>query len=233
MKVADIARVEVEWFERYANNPELRFVLKRYSTLTPSEGFRYKQIGNLFYAEHEGEVRYYAHNRNNHNGFGFAKFVLHMHDDWDASTWKNCYRTEREHGSMCSQDVACVLSGRTITLTGPWSSGATVASKALGKPVVHCAVLEGRHREAINHPESYQKWRRRGRRYEGTPYSADLTLDFVQEAIDRHAPHLEMYEGDYGWYPVRKGDEPKNPRKGRARTDDGQLDDVQAMIAFT
>lgn len=229
MKISDIARIEVNWWEGWANHPELQFILKRDSCLSPSEVFRYRQHGNLFYAEHDGEVRYYAHDRNNHNGFGFAKFTLHMHDDWDASTWSNCKRTERDHGGMCSREVQCLLDGRLVTLTGPWSSGSTAASRALGKPVVHCSALEGRYREAIVNSKWYQRNRRRGRKYEGTPFSCDLTLEFVQEAIDIYAPHLWMYEGDYGWYPLRKGDEPKKPRKGVVRHDEETLSDAQMM----
>jgi hypothetical protein len=235
VKISDIARVDVNWMEGCRNDPGLRFVLKRDRELTPSSEFRYKQSGNIFYAVHESEVRFVAHNRNDHNGFGFARFDLHMHDDWDASQWKPCQQldgkplVQRDFGSMSYREVSCTLEGRILHLTGPWSSGASVVSKIIG-PVVDVSVLTGPNRETIRNPKWYHRNKRRNRAYEGMHYAANLTLEFVQEAIDVHAPHLEMYEGDFGWYPVRKGDQPKNPRKGIQRPADLMLDDTQAMV---
>jgi hypothetical protein len=228
MKTQDICRVEVEWMEQFGNNPQLQFVLKRDRVLTPSSEFRWNQNGNLFYAVKDGEVRYLYHNRNDHNGFGFAKFELHMADDWDASQWKDCARHERDFGSRTNRDVCCVLNGRVLTLTGPWSSGASAVSAQIG-PIVSTSTLEGPSRVTVCNPNWYHRQKRKGRAYQGTAFATNHTLEFVQSAIDVHAPHLEMYEGDYGWYPVRKGDPPKNPRKGRTRVFDPSLSDEQSM----
>lgn len=230
MEISDIHRIEVEWMEGYGNNPALLFILKRDKKLTPPSEFRWRQKGDMFYAIHNGEVRYLRHDRNDHNGFGFARFNLHMDDSWDSSTWKGCGRNEPDFGSRTNRDVTCSLDGRIVTLTGPWSSGASVVSAIIG-PIVHASTLEGPSRETIRNPEWYHRMKRKnGRAYRGTAFSSDYTLEFVQAAIDIHAPHLEMYEGDYGWYPVRKGDAPKNPRKGRPRVASACLSDEQSMV---
>lgn len=223
-----IAKVRVNWMEGYANDPQLVFVFKRDAELVPLEEFRYDQIKNTFYAVKDDEVQYYTHNRNDHNGFASRQFHLHMADSWDASQWKDCCTVQYDYGARYERRAYCTLKGRILTLTGPWSSGASYISKLIG-PVVHVSVLTGSNRETIRNPQRYHWAKRRGRAYEGLHYAADFTLEAVQAAIDKYAPHLEMYEGDYGWYPVRKGDTPKNPRRGRVYFN-SEVSDEQARI---
>lgn len=229
MKISDIARIKVDWMEKYSNDPHMTFVLKRDRKLTPWEQFRFHQKGTLFYAECESEIRFVSHDRNDHNGFGGGVYKLHMRDDWDASTFRPCSRTEYRWGSGGStMDVSCRFDAdtRILSIKGPWHSGATGVTRAY-KPVMEVATLEGPNRESIRNPAFYHRMRKRGHAHEGTPHSSCYTLDFVQEAIDRLAPHLELYEGDFGHYPVIKGNPPKNPRRGVKSRDGSFLSDQQ------
>lgn len=219
MEVRNIKRIEVNWMEGWGNDPHLTFVLKRDCVLTPESEFRYRQYGRLFYAVHANEVRFVMHDPNDHNGFGGHRYDLRMAEDWDATQFHGCQRTEPQWdsggGSMtakCWQDTN-EHGVRVVHLTGPWSSGASVVSKCIGQPVISVGTLTGPNRETVRNLEWYHRRKRQGRAYLGTAYATKYTLEFVQLAIDALAPHLELYEGDYGWYPVRKGDKPKNPRR--------------------
>jgi hypothetical protein len=235
MKISDIARIKVDWMERFGNDPHLEFILKRDAVLTPWEQFRFRQFRNLFVAEHEGEVRFVAHDRNDHNGFGGAVYNLHMADDWDSTQFRPCHRTEpRWNSGGGSMEARCQFDSTTriLTLTGPWSGGASGVSR-LFRPVVSLSVLEGRHRNAIRDPKWYHRARKRGHAFDGTAYATACTLEFVQEALDVHAPHLELYEGDFGWYVKRKGDAPKNPRRRTGPVGGiGMLSDEQMSAVF-
>jgi hypothetical protein len=233
MKITDIAHIKVNWMETWGNDPGLTFVLKRDRKLTPWEQFRFRQSGSLFYAEHESEIRFISHDRNDHNGFGGAIYTLHMADDWDVSTWRPCSRTERRWMSGGqTMEVSCQFNAdtRILSIKGPWHSGATGVTRAY-KPVMEVGTLEGPNRETVRAPEYYHRARKRGRAYDGCATYSCYTLDFVQEAIDRLAPHLELYEGDFGWYPVRKGDTPKNPRRN-VRPHESFLSDEQMSAVF-
>lgn len=251
MRVEDIKYIEVDWMEQYRNDPALKFVLKQERKVAAPSDFRYRTglpapviktleafrlpvtpAKNLFWAVHENEVQFYMHDRNDHSGFGSRQFQLHMANDWEASDWKNC-RGERYDPTSGFNVPCCFLEGRILTLKGPWSSGASGVSKFIGL-IVSVATLEGEYRDTIRAPVHYhknkRKWPTTMSRSSGVAYSCHYTLAFVQEAIDKLAPHLELYEGDYGWYPVRKGDAPKNPRKGNRRVSSSMLSDEQCMV---
>lgn len=235
MKVNDVARVEVEWFPTFVNDPEIRLILKRDRELTMSTVFRWRgcaQPGwsHMFYTEHEGEVQFLLHNPRDHEGFGWRQYHLHMADDWDPNVakWVGCNKLEFDCGAGFNRKVECTFNPHTrmLTLTGPWSSGASAVSRLL-RPVISAATLTGPNRLTVSNPDYYHRMKRQGRAHQGTPYSTYYTLAFMQEVIDTHAPWLELYNGDYGHYPVRKGDAPKNPRKGRPRVSCLDLSDDQ------
>ena len=232
MRISDIAKVKVDWMEGYRNDPYLKFVLKADRKLAPCEVFRYRQSGNLFFAEHEGEVNFVVHDPGDHNGFGGRRFVLRMAEDWSPENWHDCSHNERDFGNGSIRKVSCFYDKEThsVTLTGPWSSGETVVSTRF-KPCIYVSTLEGPSRETIRNPQLYRKMKKQGREYEGTYFATSYTLEFVQEVIAKLAPHLELYQGDYGWYPVIKGEQPKNPRRGRPVSRcTSILSDVQASV---
>ena len=162
-----------------------------------------------------GEVRFVFHSPNDHAGFGGAHYAMKMRDDW----------TPRPLG--CSK---CRIEDRTVHLYGPWSSSASAVTRAI-RPVVSASIMPGKYREAIRNPNYYHRMKRRGRAYEGLFIGTAITLEFAREIIDRFAPHLDLYEGDFGWVPMIRGGEPKNPRRNRkpSRFSEG-MSDEQAMV---
>jgi hypothetical protein len=218
MKISDIKTVKVDWMKGYGNDPHLKFILKRDRKLTPWEQFRFVQHGRLFFAEYENEVRFVAHDPGNHSGFGGSAFVLRMADSWDECQWVSGCKP-------CKYDPQT----RTVTLCGPWSSNATAMSRAFC-PVASADTLEGPSRLTVSSPRYYRQMQKIGRSWDGTYSATHYTLDFVREVIDVHAPHLELYEGDYGWYPVRKGEAPKNPRRNTAARDSFLSGEQMAVV---
>jgi len=237
VRISDIKRITVDWMEKFGNNPMMEFVLKRDRKLTPRELFRWYQSGNLFYSEHEGEVRYLVHDRSDHNGFGCARFSLHMAEGWEETKegreWRDCSCIQHDWGSRCDREVSCRFDRETriLTLQGPWSSGQSVVSSIIG-PVVAVSTLEGPSRTTVNNPDWYHRQKRQGRAYVGTAFATSYTLAFVQEVVDILAPHLWLYEGDFSWYPVRKGDYPKNPNKGKRNVPGKALVLIDGLIVM-
>lgn len=91
----------VEWYEKYANDPELRIIVDE---LPNQEDLRYKHIdlgaNELWFAEKEGYVSFFSWTSPKQDeGFGGRHFPITLED-----------------GSM-------------ITLLGPWSSRAGVMNK--------------------------------------------------------------------------------------------------------
>lgn len=234
MNIKDIAKIKVNWMEGYVNDPRVTLVLKKDRKLSPSEDFRYRQYGNLFFAELDGEVRFMVHDKRNHNGFGFSRFTLHMADDWDSSQWKPCsIKGERDHGSMTNRDVSCSLKGRVLTLTGPWSGNAVLVERLTGVKCISWATLEGPSRESVSNPRWYQKMKRRcGHNYDGTALSTHYTLEFAREVIDTLAPHLELWEADYGWTVKIRDMPPKNPRRLNTPIGDVKLSAEQSIAVY-
>ena len=234
MKLSDIAMVRANWMEGYGNDPRLEIILKTGCDVAKLSDFRFHQSGELFWAELGGEVSFFHHNRGDHNGFAGSEYVLHMADDWDASQWKDCNRVEHTWMSYSTHLANCHLEGRTLHLKGPWSSGESIVSKLIG-PCVGVSIMPGSWRNSVRHPHYYQKNVKRlaklGRKaYEGLFFSRSLTLDMARQIIDVHAPHLDLYEGDFGWYPMIRGGDPKNPRKGLKRLGSPYMSDEQAHI---
>ncbi len=244
MKMENIARCEINWMEGWANDPHITFVLKRDRKLAPIELFRYRQFGNLFFAEYENEVRFVSHSSNDHNGFGGHIHSMQMHDGYDPSEhgfrigkitlwektgggqfgWENvdsqgwvcCNSVQTQWGSGGGSHLACCWYDpilNTVHIKGPWSSGEVFVKKATGVSCISVATLEGPSRESIRNPEWYQRQRRKGIAYTGTPFATSYRVDFVQEVVDRLAPHAELWQGDYGWTVKLRGMEPKNPKR--------------------
>lgn len=235
MKVSDVAKVQVDWMEGFGNWPRLILVLKRDAEVAPRESFRWKEHDGLFYAEHEGEVRFVYHDRNDHQGFGGSEFKLQMDDSWDASTFRPCHRTERAWMSDRHREHNCTLDGRTVTICGPWHCGSSELTPVLG-PVVEITVIEGKDRTCFKNLKALKRERayaKAGKRfaYEGSPTSCTLKLSLLQEIIDRHAPHLEMYQGDLCYFPMLKGGQPKCPRKD-VSVRESKLSDEQRMVGL-
>jgi hypothetical protein len=217
MNIKDIAKVKVDWMEQFGNDPQLKFVLKYGCDLQPNDSFRFHQSGNIFYAESENEVRFYRHDRGDHNGFGGSKFKLHMADDWDASQWHDCSNHERVWmGGGAMRLAECNLNGRILSIFGPWSSSAVMVEPFIG-PCMDVRVLPAKYRDSLRNPAYFLRQRKRlgPKASEGLYLQCHLTVAFVRETLDRLAPWLDLYEGDYGWYPIMRDMEPKNPRKGR------------------
>ena len=222
MKISDIAKVKVDWMEQFGNDPQLRFILKAGCDLTPFKQFRFNQSGNLFYAVADCEVKFFRHDRRDHNGFGGSRYDLRMADDWDASQWRDCQFDEMLWMSGgARRDVKCEIlhndGERILSFAGLWSSSAPAAKKFIGD-CVDVSVMPAKYRESLRDAAYLQRQKQKLgiRAYEGLYLASHLTLDFVKEAVDRLAPHLDLYEGDYGWYPMMRDGEPKNPRKGVA-----------------
>jgi hypothetical protein len=217
MKIQDIARVEVDWAEKYANDPSLKIILKRDRTISPWGNFRFRQKDRMFFAEFEGEVSFLYHNPGDHNGFGFRKFALRMEDGYDPAQagWHDCDVKDRDHGCMMNRPVRCYYDAptNTIHLTGPWSSNSTAMVQAFGVESMNVSILDGPSRETVRNPAQFERNRRRGWNYEGTFWSAHLTVDFAREVVDTLVPHLELYQGDCGWTVKRRDMPPKNPRR--------------------
>lgn len=225
MNIRDIAKVKIDWMERYANDPRLEIVLKRDRKLIPWENFRFRQYGDLYFACMENEVRFVKHNARNHEGFGGARYVMRMEDSYRSEAgivWPHCTRQVFEydppnqclHGKNVTR-VSCHYDSEanTVTLFGPWSSNESYASQVTGVECIHVSVLDGPSRLAISHPKDYNRMQRQGRAYDGTYFATAITLDFAREAVDTFAPHAEMWQGDYGWTVKRRGMDPKNPRR--------------------
>ena len=218
MKLSDISHVKVDWMEKFSNDPELKFVLKAGRKLTPWADFRFRQKGQMFFAEHEGEVRFVAHDPRDHNGFGFAHYALVMEDGYDpqAAGWRDCNIIgARDHGSMCNRDVRCYYDPptNTIHLTGPWSSGSVAMERAFGVATMGVSTLEPEYNNKLRSPRYYQRMQKQGRGWDGTYMAVHYTLDFVREAVDKLAPHLELWQGDYGWTVKLRDMPPKRERR--------------------
>jgi len=79
MKLLD---TKVDWYEEYANEPELVLIVDKMSL--PNE-FEYEKINGedttLYFAEHEnGLVDFFSHSFNNQRGYGGRTFDLKMKD---------------------------------------------------------------------------------------------------------------------------------------------------------
>ena len=102
--------------------------------------------------------------------------------------------------------------GTTKILKGPWSGAASELS-LLWKPVLNVLLRTPKYNEK----------------------SSFLTGTFTKESLEPLlsilAPDIELYGGDYGWYPKKIGEVPKNPRQGRHyRLISESLSDEQARI---
>jgi hypothetical protein len=72
-----------------------------------------------------------------------------------------------------------------------------------------------------NHPEwgsaikpfTECTWKERDGRFPNLGYSAWITLELLQQAINDFLPGVEIYQGDYNFYPKQVGVPPKIPRK--------------------
>jgi hypothetical protein len=218
MKISDIQTVKADWMEGYGNDPQLKFVLKDGHDLTPWGNFRWHQHGNIFYAEHEGEVHFIAHSRSDHNGFGGAMYELHMADDWTPADWHDCDTVQSQWGSGGgSHSVKCWWDAnmRILHIKGPWSSSSSSVNRFFG-PCIEVSVLTPQYNNKLRSPKYYESMRKQGRAWDGTYLATACTVEFARQAVDTLAPWLELYEGDYGWYPKKRDEAPKNPRKGRA-----------------
>jgi hypothetical protein len=216
MKVSDISRVKVDWMERFGNDPELKFILKNGHSDLPYDQFRWVQYGSLYYAEQENEVAYLAQAHRDHAGFGGSVYRLRMADSWQrGQDWQGLALSQNAEGWMV-RPCGCRWhpEQQVVELRGPWHCGASRVSRQV-KPILDVAVLKNEYNNMLRSPDYYRRMGKQGRAWDGTYCLKAFTLDFVREVVDKLAPWLDLYEGDYGWYPIYRGMEPKNPRKGR------------------
>lgn len=233
MQISDIQSVKVDWMEGYRNDPCLKFVLKNGRKRHLWNDFRFRQYGNLFFAELEDEVRFIAHDRNDHNGFGGSVYKMQMVDGYSPaeSGFKGCYHHEFKYNSGGGSHVAsCKYEPETncVYITGPWSSGESTVSR-LVRPCVNVAILDPQYNNKLRNPNYYRQMQKLGKAWDGTYCSSSVTLEFAQEAVDKLAPWLDLYQGDYGWYPKWRDMEPKNPAKGRDKRFASEMSDEQSM----
>jgi hypothetical protein len=212
MQINDIAKIEINWMEQFANDPHVTFVLKRDRAIAKREDFRYRQYGNLFVAEYQHEVDFCAHDKKDHAGYGGREFILHMADDWypNRTELNSCTGfnwNDTKHRCSYHPD------DHTMHIFGPWSSGPVAVQQLSGIACMDVATLEGNSRETIRNFKWHQKQKKQGRNYTGTAFATNYTLDFVREAIDKLAPHVELWEGDYGWTVKMRDMPPKNTRR--------------------
>jgi hypothetical protein len=88
-----LIKAEVEWHDGFANRPTLEITVDK---IPDKEHFRFQNKGRLYFAEHDGYVRFFAGSTTeNEGGFGSRKFPITLHN------------------------------GNKVTLLGPWSSRAS------------------------------------------------------------------------------------------------------------
>ena len=231
MKVSDVRHVKVEWMEGFSNDPGLNFILKRGADIAPNESYRWNQTGSLYWAELDGQFKYLAQSHRDHEGFGGSIYTLAMSPEWAPESREWGMLDQDAEGWMVRR-CGCKYhpDRRSVMLRGPWHCGASRVSREV-RPILDVGILTNEYNNRLRIPRYYQRMQRQGRAWDGTYLNCGVTLEFCQAVIDVHAPHLELYEGDYGWYPVRKGDDPKNPRKGRAYSRfTAELSDEQARM---
>jgi hypothetical protein len=99
-QLVEIIKTIINMHEGYANPPSLELIVPEYPK---AEDFIYSYMNvdysTLYWAEHNGYVRFFAHNPHNEHGFGGSKFELKLTD------------------------------GSTRIIKGPWSSRTEVLNR--------------------------------------------------------------------------------------------------------
>ncbi len=242
MKISSIQSVKVDWMEGYCNDPMLKCVVKKGAEgLIPESQFKWMQKGNLFYSEKEGEFKFFAHNKSDHSGFGGYTFDIQMSEDWNSSNWNGCDQNEPAWGNGGRGSIRrkCYLEtgnhgDRILHITGPWDCGTHRVCEEV-REVVSVGILTPEYNNRLRNPDRFKRDREKygERASEGVYLGCTFTLEFAREMVDVLAPHLDLYKGDYGWYPMIRGGQPKNPRSGREKKHwKGSyfVSDAQAMV---
>ena len=100
--------VKVKWWEGYANDPVLQFLVDE---VPPMDAFRFKKNGPIYYAELDGLVRYYAYT-NPDMGFGGHHFHVTMKDETEVAPCLIAESTKKPESSVVSWLEASDLLGR-------------------------------------------------------------------------------------------------------------------------
>jgi hypothetical protein len=79
----------VEWYEGFANSPELRIVVDAFPD---KKAFKYKQKGSLYFAELEGYVSFFSYSKPD-DGYAGRHFPITMKDGTEKTLigpWSSC-----------------------------------------------------------------------------------------------------------------------------------------------
>lgn len=215
MNHKDIAFVDINWMERWGNEPTITIVLKR--DIVHKTDYTFINKGDDFLGDCDGIYRFYHHARNNHRGFGGSYYPLKMKPGHDpiAHGWKTCASTERDYTNHDYKEHCCYYSedSHIVHLFGPWSSNAMHMSEVFGIELVELAIVDGPSRPTL-YPH-YHKWKRQGKMFSRTGGGTHISmlLEDARSIIDTFVPHVELWRGDYSWTVKRRGMAPKNPRR--------------------